>query len=49
MPTRITKAVYDQLNEDLKVHNGKSMWQQTYLDSMENMEIYSSDYWWAIA
>lgn len=48
MPTRITKAVYDQLSSDLKVHDGQNMWQQGYWTSMNNMEIYSSAYWWTI-
>jgi class 3 adenylate cyclase len=48
-PTWITKAVYDQMNNDVKYHNGQSMWQRSYWNSMNNMEIYSSTYWWSVA
>ena len=47
-PTWITKAVYDSMNDDVKFHNGQDMWQKAYWTSMNNMEVYSSMYWWRI-
>lgn len=47
-PTWITKAVYDSMNDDVKFHNGQDMWQKAYWTSMNNMEVYSSTYWWRI-
>lgn len=48
-PIWITKAVYDQMNDSVKYHNGQHMWQQSTWISMNNMEIFSSTYWWSIA
>lgn len=47
-PTWITKAVYDQLSNDVKFHEGQDMWQRGYWTSMNNMEVYSSTWWWSI-
>ncbi len=47
-PTWITKAVYDSIMDDVKFHNGQNMWQKAYWTSMNNMEVYSSTYWWRI-
>lgn len=47
-PTWITKAVYDSIMDDVKLHNGQNMWQKAYWTSMNNMEVYSSTYWWRI-
>lgn len=47
-PTWITKAVYDNMKDEVKYHNGLDMWQRSYWTSMNNMEIYSSSYWWSI-
>lgn len=47
-PTWITKAVYDSMLDDVKFHNGQDMWQKAYWTSMNNMEVYSSTYWWRI-
>lgn len=47
-PTWITKAVYDSMKDDVKFHNGQDMWQKAYWTSMNNMEVYSSTYWWRI-
>jgi class 3 adenylate cyclase len=47
-PTWITKAVYDSMKDEVKFHNGQDMWQRAYWTSMNNMEIYSSTYWWSI-
>ena len=47
-PTWITKAVYDNMNDEVKYHNGQNMWQRAVWTSMNNMEVYSSTYWWSI-
>lgn len=48
-PTWITKAVYDSMKDDVKFHNGQDMWQKAHWTSMNNMEIYSSTYWWKVS
>lgn len=48
-PTWITKAVYDSMKDDVKFHNGQDMWQKANWTSMNNMEIYSSTYWWKVS
>ena len=48
-PTWITKAVYAQMSNDVKYHNGQDMWQRSNWSSMNNMEIYSSTYLWSVA
>jgi class 3 adenylate cyclase len=47
-PTWITKAVYDSMKDEVKFLNGQDMWQRAYWTSMNNLEIYSSTYWWSI-
>lgn len=47
-PTWITKAVYDQMRDDVKYHNGQNMWQRSNWSSMNNIEIYGSTYWWSV-
>ena len=47
-PTWITKAVYDNMRDEVKYHEGRDMWQRSYWPSMNNMEIYSSTYWWRV-
>ena len=47
-PIWITKPVYDSMKDEVKYHEGKDMWQLSYWTSMDNMEIYSSTYWWRI-
>lgn len=47
-PTWITKAVYDSMKDDVKYHNGQDMWQKAHWTSMNNMEVYSSTYWWTV-
>lgn len=47
-PTWITKAVYDNMRDEVKYHEGQDMWQRSYWPSMNNMEIYSSTYWWRV-
>jgi len=44
----ITKAVYDQMNQDVKYSNGTDMWEPRYWTSMNSMPIYCSTYWWKI-
>lgn len=48
-PTWITKAVYDNMRDEVKYHDGQDMWQRSYWTSMNNIEIYSSTYWWRIS
>lgn len=47
-PTWITKAVYDNMRDEVKYHNSQDMWERHYWTSMNNMEIYSSTYWWSV-
>jgi len=47
-PTWITKAVYDQMNKDVKFHNGTDMWQPMTWVTMNNLPVYCSTYSWAI-
>lgn len=49
MPTWITKAVYDQMMDEVKFHNGQDMWQLRYWDSMNEIPIYCSTYWWTFS
>lgn len=46
--TWITKAVFDNLNAAIKLHEGLPMWEKRLWTKMENMEIYRSSYWWTI-
>jgi len=46
-PTRITKEVFNALNEDLKTSNGKPMWELRSWTDM-GRDIYRSNYWWRI-
>ncbi len=48
LPTWITKAVYDDMNDAVKFHEGTNMWQKRIWTSMNNMEVYCSTYWWRI-
>ena len=43
----ITKAVYDRLRDDVKMHGDKNMWEQRSWTSQGNMIIYRSRYNWA--
>ena len=48
-PTWITKAVYDALDNSSKIGSDKKdMWIKHTWDTMNNMEIYASTYWWAL-
>jgi class 3 adenylate cyclase len=47
-PTWITKAVYDQMSDDVKYHNGQNMWVRSSWPSRSDMEIFSSTYGWSV-
>jgi class 3 adenylate cyclase len=46
--TRITKAVYDCLRDELKTSNGQPMWEAATWTSMANLPIYRSRWLWPI-
>jgi len=46
-PSWITKAVYDSINEEVKLStDGRPMWQARQWKPMNNMEIYCSNWYW---
>ena len=47
-PIWITKAVFDNMHDDVKFTNGTAMWEQRFWTQMENAEIYCSTYMWRI-
>lgn len=47
-PTWITGDVYNKLSDDLKVTDGKPMWEQRMWTAMNNMTIYRSTWAWQI-
>jgi len=47
-PTRITKDVYESLNDESKYSNGKDMWQKARWTSMDNIDIYRSTWKWSL-
>jgi len=47
-PLWITKAVYDNMNNDVKLHNGIDMWEKRLWTAMNKAEIYCSTYSYAI-
>jgi class 3 adenylate cyclase len=48
-PTRITKAVYDTMNNEAKISsNGVNMWEERSWTAMNNTIIYRSNWRWAI-
>ncbi len=47
-PIWITKSVHDVILPEVKLHNGTSMWQKKLWTSMNNMEIYQSNYWYTV-
>ncbi len=47
--TWITKAIYDNMNNEVKLTNGVNMWEARRWTSMSDMEIYCSTYWWPIS
>ncbi len=46
--TWITKAVYDNMNKEVKYHNDVDMWNPHTWTAMGNQRIYSSTYWWSL-
>jgi class 3 adenylate cyclase len=47
-PTWITVDVYNRLTDDLKVSQGRPMWEQMRWTAMNNMTIYRSTWHWSI-
>jgi class 3 adenylate cyclase len=47
-PIWITKAVYDKINDDVKIASGVNMWQARQWIAMNNMQIYCSTYTYRI-
>ena len=47
-PTWITVDVYNRLTDDLKVSQGRPMWEQMSWTAMNNMTIYRSTWYWSI-
>lgn len=48
MPTWITKAVYDKLNDASKKSNGQDMWQARVWKQQNDEAVYCSTYGWAL-
>ena len=48
-PIWITEAVYNKMNDEVKLHDGTNMWQKMTWSSMNNMIVYCSTYSWSIA
>lgn len=46
--TWITKAVFDNMNDTVKISNGTSMWDARTWTTMNNQRIYRSTWWWRI-
>jgi class 3 adenylate cyclase len=47
-PTRITEEVHQKLSEDLKVNNGKAMWEKVTWNPM-NRTVYRSTWSWPVS
>jgi class 3 adenylate cyclase len=47
-PTWITADVYGRLIDDLKESQGRQIWEQMTWNSMNNMTIYRSNWYWPI-
>lgn len=47
-PTWITKAIYDNMNNQVKYSSGKDMWEARTWNAMGNASIYCTKYWWAL-
>jgi len=47
-PSRITGAVYNSLDDDLKYSDGKSMWEKVTWTDMDRT-IYRSTWWWRVS
>jgi len=46
--TYITKEVYNVMIDELKVTDGKAMWEEVRWDSFDNRSIYRSSWWWRV-
>ena len=46
--TWITQDVYDRLNDSRKYFDGKPMWTEHNWTQMNNMTVYSTNYWWRV-
>ena len=47
-PLWITKAVFENMHNDVKFSKGIAMWERRAWTKMNNAEIYCSTYWWRI-
>lgn len=47
-PSCITEDVYKRLNESLKVTDGKPMWERATWNTMNDIPIWRSTWWWSI-
>ena len=47
-PTRITHRVFDVMNAEAKLSNGKSMWEPRTWTAMNNLSIYRSTWTWKV-
>lgn len=47
-PVWITKAVYDNMNDEVKFTDGQAMWEKRLWSEMNNMEVYCSTWYWRI-
>ena len=45
-PVWITKSVYDKMNKDVKFSDDKDMWTSYKWETMNDMEIYATGYYW---
>jgi len=46
--TWITKAIYDQMHESVKISNGSNMWEERKWTRMNDTSVYCSSYTWRI-
>ena len=47
--TWITKAVFDVIMADVKVTNGRNMWETMTWNKMNGITIYRSNWWWPVS
>jgi class 3 adenylate cyclase len=47
--TYLTKAVYNKLNDEAKLSNGKNMWEAVTWNTFDNSTIYRSHWGWVIS
>jgi len=46
-PIWITKAIHENMHDDVKYLNGTSVWEKRFWTPMNSAEIYCSTYWWS--